>query len=159
MGHAGGPHARLPHGMRSITDKLSRRTIKLVTKNALGFTGSGGVSWSLCRIIGVSDTCRLALLPRRSKQNRIIASLLSQRFFKTCFRAPECQQAIFILVVVVGNSSLLFHIAQQHSRFSELVIHLAQLLVRRCARRILSRVRRRVHFCACKPPPTAGMRK
>src|ERR1700734_3318103 len=99
-------------------------------------TGSGRVSAEFCCLHAVAPSVRAAAnaVSQSLRAVGFMASLLPKSFFKGSLCIPEGKQALFIVVVGVGDRGLLLQqIAQQHSGALELVAGFAQLLVGRIA--------------------------
>src|ERR1700677_2061766 len=97
-------------------------------------TGTGRVSAASCCLHAVdeSNTMLVATLKESSNHLRVIGSLLAQRLLKGSLCIPESKQALFIVMIRVGDRGfLLQQIAHKNRRMLELIMDLSQLLVRR----------------------------
>src|SRR6202522_3306402 len=108
-------------------------------------TGSGSVSAEFCCLHAVPLSVRAIASAVRQNLAPVgfIGSLFPKSLFKCGLCVPEGKQALFIVVVRVGDRGLLLQqIAQQYSGMFELIAHFAQLLIGRVAGGLRSEERR-----------------
>src|SRR5580692_1984915 len=99
-------------------------------------TGSGRVSAAFCCLQARPPSVRAVASAVRQSLTAVgfIGSLFPKSLFKCSLCVPEGKQALFIIVVGVGDRGLLLqYIAQQYGGMFELIAHFAQLLIGRVA--------------------------